>query len=238
MTTRIIAVRPLVAGASALMMIALLGTAPCYAQGAVKLSELINNGGLIIHGDKQFDRFSYSFTGEMPAPELVNVVPIMDLDENLGIQFQGSFTDLFSSQGGSDALIRYRVTVLDPARRITDAHLFGNPELLGDTGSISVTETFAFDVTGEYQMSIFEDETAGSRNAASTVFEPRSILQVTKDISAIAGPTGTVTLSFIDQTFSQIDIPIPEASGVSLMLIGLGCLAGMRFVRRHRRGQV
>jgi hypothetical protein len=171
----------------------------------------------------------------MPAAELVNVVPIQDLDDNLGIQFQGSFTDLYSSQGGSDALIRFHVTALDPARRITDVHLFGNPELLGDTGSISVTETFTFDVSGDHQISIFEDETAGSRNANWTEFAPRSSLQVTKDISAIAGATGTVTLSFVDQTFSQVDIPIPEASASSLMLIGVSCLAGMRFIWRRRR---
>jgi hypothetical protein len=237
MTTPMLAVRPLAAGASALMMIALFGTAPCSAQDVVTLSQLIGNDGLIIHGDKQFDDFSYSFTGDMPGPEAVNVVPIEDMDANLGIQFQGSFTDLFSSQGGSDALIRFRVTVLDPAKRISDAHLFGNPELLGATGSISVTETFTFDVLGEHQMSIFEDETAGSLNADWTEFSPRNTLQVTKDISAIAGATGTVTLSFIDQTFSQIDIPIPEATAGSLMLIGLICLAGMRFVRRHGRGR-
>jgi hypothetical protein len=213
------------------LMIVVLGSAlPCHAQ-SVPLSDLINGGGEIVHGDKVFDQFTYSFTGDMPGPENVNVVPITDVDENLGLQFQGFFSDLFSSQGGSDALIGYRVTVQDPLRWIVDAHLFGNPELLGDTGTMTVTETFVFYTMGDHQMSIFDDETAGSRNADWTEFAPRQVLHVRKDIGAFAGEDGSVTLTFVDQTFSQIDIP--EASTGLLMLIGLACLGAVRWVRRR-----
>lgn len=209
--------------------------APCHAQNGTPLSELINGGGEIIFGDKRFDEFSYAFTGDMPAPDLVNVIPIVDQDENLGIQFQGFFTDLVSSQGGSDALIGYRVSVLNPNKRIVDAHLAGNPLLLGDTGVISVTETFAFDTLGEHALRIYDDELLETKHADSTEFAPRVSLQVTKDIGALARTDGTVTLSYVDQTFSQVEIPIPEASSALLMIVGLTCLGGFVWKRGRRR---
>ena len=50
--------------------------------------------------------------------------------------------DLASSQGGSDALITYMVEVTDPLYLISDAHLAGNPTLLGDPGLDQCVETF------------------------------------------------------------------------------------------------
>lgn len=197
----------------------------------VKLSDLLETGDEIVSGDKKFDEFTYSWTGEMPPPNMVNVVPITDEMGNFGLRFQGAFMDLFSSQGGSDALITYRVMVLDPGRKIVDAHLAGNPELLGDTGSISVTESFTFDTTGDNFMSIFSDEGAGDVAIDWTEFSPRTVLNVRKDIVAFATETGSVTMSYVDQTFSQI----PEASTGAMMLVGTGCLAFWQRQRRRRR---
>jgi hypothetical protein len=197
---------------------------------AVPLSDLLD-GQAVVSGDKRFDQFGYSATGEMPEPGLVNVVPIQDEAGYYGIQFQGLFMDLFSSQGGSDALISYRVTATEPLALISDAHLFGNPELVGDVGSISVTETFTFDDSGENQMSIFDDETDGKRLRDWTFFPPTKVIHVRKDIGAIAGSNGSVTLSFVDQTFSQI--LIPEPSSAILMLIGSLSLTAIQLKRRR-----
>ena len=89
----------------------------------------------------------------------------MDNSGNFGIEFQGAFVDLPSSQGGSDAKIAYHVAVADPTKfLISDAHLAGNPTLLGTTGSISVTETFLpLGAAGEHTMKIYADESVGSK---------------------------------------------------------------------------
>jgi hypothetical protein len=145
--------------------------------------------------------------------------------------------DLVSSQGGSDSLIGYRVTALNPARRIVGSDLFGNPELLGETGVISVTGTFSFDTAHQHQLSIYDDEFRTPRNGDSTEFSPRSVLHVMQDIGGLAPADGTVTLSFVDQTFSQIEVPIPEATSFLLMGIGLACLASVRFGGRFRSSE-
>ncbi len=217
-----------------LMLPAIVAWACLPAQAgtvSVKLSDLLGPEDEIVSGDKKFDEFTYEWSGEMPPPDMVNVVPITDEMGNFGLRFQGAFMDLFSSQGGSDALITYRVMVLDPMRRIVDAHLAGNPELLGDTGSISVTESFTFDTSGDNFMSIFSDEGAGDVAIDWTEFSPRTVLNVRKDIIAFATETGSVTMSYVDQTYSQIEIP--EGSTGAMMLIGTACLAVWQ--RRRRR---
>ena len=114
---------------------------------------------------------------------------------------------------------------------ISDAHLSGNPNLLGTQGSISVTETFLpLGASGEYTMDIFDDESVGQKLTDQVFFTPPvRKLNVQKDILVIATPLSqTVTMSFVNQTFSQI----PEASTLSLSMIGLVSLAGL-LRRRH-----
>ncbi len=178
-------------------------------------------------GDKLFEQFGYTATGDMPGAAGVNVVPIQDDAGNYGIRFQGGFADLASSQGGSDALITYKVTATDLGKLISDAHLQGNPNLLGTTGSISVTETFLpLGPGGEYTMEIYDDEqNPGQPKLVDWVYflPPVRSLNVQKDILIIAG-NQTATLSFVDQTFSQT----PEATTLTLALVSLVSLAGYR----------
>lgn len=213
-----------------------------YLGDAVKLSTLVNNPeGQVVAGDKKFTGFSYLFTGDMPGSGGVNVVPILDdlgdIDPNTGnygIEFQGAFMDLVSSAGGSDALIRYMVEVTDPNYLISDAHLAGNPSLLGDYGSISITETFLpLGEDGEYTMTIYDDESQPVPKLIDWTYfiPPVKKLNVQKDIlaRAVAGtePNGnTATISFIDQTYSQIRIP--EATTLTLAFLSLVSLAGYR----------
>jgi hypothetical protein len=194
----------------------------------VLLSTLVGNpNATYTVGDKIFSDFSYLSTGDMPSAAGVNVAPFVDISGNFGIEFQGAFVDLPSSQGGSDAKIAYHVAVADPTKfLISDAHLAGNPTLLGTTGSISVTETFLpLGAAGEHTMKIYADESVGSKLTDVTFFNPpTSGLDVQKDILVIATPASqTVTLSFVDQTFSQIQVP--ETTTMLLSLIGLVGLA-------------
>jgi hypothetical protein len=198
----------------------------------VALSTLVDNAeATYTVGDKEFSAFTYLATGDMPSAAGVNVAAIIDDDGNFGIRFQGAFADLASSQGGSDALITYMVEALDPNKLISDAHLAGNPTLVGTTGSVSVTETFLpLGANGEYTMTIFDDESAGQKLVDWTYFDPPvRKLNVQKDILFVATEeSGTMTMSFVDQTFSQI----PEATTITLAMIGLTSLVGV--VRRKR----
>ncbi len=197
----------------------------------VKLSTLIDGGGSVTAGDKTFTNFTYLFTNDMPGATGVNIVPIQDDLGNYGIQIQAAFIDLPSSQGGSDAKLSYTVTA-GSNRLISDAHMAGNPNLLGTTGSVSVTETFLpLGANGEFTMEIYDDEGHPVPQLMdSTVFtQPAKSVNVQKDILIIV-PTGgqSGTISFIDQTFSQIEVPEP-----ALGLLMLGSVAGFAFLRRR-----
>lgn len=197
----------------------------------VALSTLLTSGASITAGDKTFTNFTYIFTNNMPGPVGVNIVPIQDDLGNYGIQIQGAFIDLPSSAGGSDAKLSYTVTA-GGNHLISDAHMAGNPNLLGETGSVSVTETFLpLGANGEYTMEIYDDEGRPLPQLMdSTVFAtPAKSIDVQKDILIIvptAGQSGTI--SFIDQTFSQIEVPEPTVG-----IVVLGSLFGYAFARRR-----
>lgn len=198
----------------------------------VALSTLLTPNGSITVGDKVFTNFTYTFTGDMPAPALVNVLPILDDANNLGIRFQGAFIDTTGAVGGSDALITYKVTA-DAFHLISDAHLEGNPVRLGALGSISVAETFLpLGAQGQYTMKIYDDQNVNPPKLVdNTVFAtPVQSLNVQKDILGLAKVNpqspdlpSTVTLSFVDQTFSQINVPEPAAFAlIFASVVGLG----------------
>jgi hypothetical protein len=189
----------------------------------VVLSTLTVPGATILVGDKTFSSFNYTFTGDMPPAALVNVIPITDNAGNFGIRFQGAFIDTTGAAGGSDALITYNVTA-DATHLISDAHLEGNPARLGTLGSMSVTETFLpLGANGQFTMKIYDDQNVTPPKLVdSTVFTtPVKTLNVQKDILGLAkvdqqSPNGpqTVTLSFVDQSFSQIVVPEPATVGL------------------------
>jgi hypothetical protein len=221
----------ILAGVGALLLMTCFSpwTASCSAAliiGApVALSTLIVPEATIIVGDKTFGGFTYTITGDMPPAPLVNVVPITDDAGNFGIRFQGAFIDTTGAVGGSDALITYTVTA-DASHLISDAHLEGNPSRLGALGSMSVTETFLpLGANGQFTMKIYDDQNVTpAKLVDNTIFTtPVRTLNVQKDILGLAkvnqsSPIGTVTLSFVDQTFSQI--VVPEPTTIALLFAG------------------
>jgi len=228
-------------GVLLLSMFALPWHASCSAATIigtpVALSTLLVPNATITSGDKTFSGFSYLATGDMPVPANVNVVAIQDGAGNFGIEFQGAFIDTTGVPGGSDALIRYTVTA-DATHLISDAHLEGNPARLGAFGSMSVTETFLpLGANGEFTMKIYDDQNVNPPKLVdNTVFTtPTRSLSVQKDILGLAkvnpqSPTApsTVTLSFVDQTYSQITIPEPATAALML-----GGVMGLGLVRRR-----
>ena len=217
--------------------VALMAAAAVVAlAGAVRpaqaelLSHLIENNGSIPSGDKLFDDFEYTSTGDMPDASRVNVRAIQDpVTGDYGLTFEGGFADL-QGGGSSDAVIRYRVTVQDPSQYIVGVHMAGNPAVVGGDGAVSVTETF-LPTDPNTIMAIF-DNSPGDHSLLSwaALDEDQRIrtLHVQKDIFANAANEALATISFIDQTFEQV----PEPATTALMLLGAGGM-GLVFGRRR-----
>lgn len=226
-------VRCVVSSVVAISLTCIGGQADAQTHG---LQDLIATSGDFTVEDKRFFDFSYNAVGEMPPADMVDVIEIVDGDGNPGIRFQGAFIDSTFTAGGSDALIVYRVESLGPL--ITDIHLSGNPNLLGTAGSISVTEeVFGVNANGSTgpliaRVDIFEDGNAGFKEVDWADFsQPWQAVEVVKDILAFAG-NGDVTLSRIDQTFSQVPEPAMSVS----TLCGVVALVAILQRRLRRLG--
>lgn len=214
------------------LAIALFGLAPPSVRAA-SLADLIASNGTIVQGDKLFSNFGYTPTGEMPLASGVTVTGIgtgLGTDY-IGLRFQGAFSDFFLTAGGSDALITYDVTVTDPNYWITDAHLDSNVSAAAGTGSGTITESFLpvfppfltnFSINpGTTQ--VHDDYTWGSGYKT---------LHVQKDINLLA-LAGSVSMSLVDQRYSQSVVPLPATANMGLALIG--CL-GVFGVWRRLKG--
>ena len=189
--------------------------------------DTLTSGGSILCGDKYFNDFTYLATGSMPDASGVNVVCTTS-NGNLGLRFQGGFNDQ-PGGGPSDALITYTVSVVGSSNLITDAHITGNPAVLGGLGSISVTDTW-LEFPGP-TISIFDFKPGTTQASDSIIFsDPVPVLHAQKDILALAA-TGLPTLSFIDQTYSQTSVPEPGTLG----LLGIGLLGLGGYGWRRRR---
>lgn len=173
------------------------------------LSDLLQ-GGRLWSGDKEFSDFSYLGGGDMPAAEDIWVKAITDASGHVGIRFQGAFVDA-PGDGPSDALIGYTVTA-PPDKLISDVHLGANPLVFGGDGAVTITETFlgtndnvvlsAYDLApGGRQLTDWADlvDAAGNLAPVQQLRVQKDVIAWSRDESAIA------TMSFIDQSFSQID---------------------------------
>jgi hypothetical protein len=181
------------------------------------LDDLIAEDGSITVGDKLFDQFGYLSTGDMPDASGVNVVPTTDAGGNFGLRFQGGFLDLFDD---------------NPRFLISDVHLAGNPAIIGpegqESGLIGVQETFLPDDLTS--LAIFDIEPGSTVQLVDWDFltTPVKTLHVQKDIIAFADAAGSAaTLSFVDQTFSQV-AAVPEPSTISLLILGMAALWRLR----------
>lgn len=205
--------------------------APCRAEtmvidGPVVLSDLTGGDTLIV-GDKVFSNFTYAATGDMPLADYVNVIPIQDCDGNFGIRFQGGFIDL-PGKSASDALITFSVTP-SAGMLIHDVHLAANVDLFGGDGFAGISETFLPDF--QFSLNVFDDGTTQQlidwADLPELVGPGQTIetLQVQKDILLLSSNGPAATISFVDQTFSQV----PEPASALLLLVAL---CGIRLYRR------
>jgi hypothetical protein len=197
-----------------------MGTA---SAAIVPLSDLLN-GQTITSGDKVFSNFTYRKTGDMPSAPGVNVETIQDANGDYGLRFQGAFLD---QPGGdaSDALVTFDVSVANAGWTIDGVTLSANPAVFNGAGLASVTETFVPTIIDDklvvYDFGGGDDLLLDQISFASGY----ASLPVQKDVILHAtGDTGAVTMSFFDQTFSQV----PEPSSLVLAIAGLLCLGRIR----------
>lgn len=197
----------------------------------VRLDQLLGPGGGSIQvDDKLFDDFSYSWSGDMPSPDRVNVAPFVDDHGNPGLEITGPFQDL-PSPGGSDAVISYSVWVThpDPHVKISDVHLYGQLNVAGGPGNVLITESY-LNTSPEF-LSIFYENPPGAGQLTDWTFlaTPVRHLRVKKDILANAtGQSGIAAVTIIEQSFSQV----PEPCSALLALVMGVCLCGRRRGRR------
>ena len=64
------------------------------APAAVTIQDLIVDQGSITSGDKLFDQFTFSSSGDMPTADQVEVIAITGANGDFGIRFFGGFVDV------------------------------------------------------------------------------------------------------------------------------------------------
>jgi hypothetical protein len=191
----------------------------------VPLSDLLN-GQTIQSGDKMFSDFTYTKTGDMPSPENVNVETIQAANGDFGLRFQGGFVDQAGGDS-SDALVTFNVSVANAGWLINGVTLSANPAVFNGAGLASVTETFVPTIIDD-KLVVYDFGNGDDLLLDEITFAGGyAMLPVQKDVILHANDpsgTGAVTMSYFDQTFSQV----PEPAGLVLVIAGLLCLGRIR----------
>jgi hypothetical protein len=197
-------------------------------QGTMADYLLLGAGGCTIF-DKVFYDFGYS--GLNKEASQVQVVPLINDPNNPGLGFQSVWSAAGSSEMDSNITFSVAVQGTPAPARIKDASLvmFGGANYPGAAtvteglcvpggGCIGNLYTFDYDLPGLIQL---ED---------STVFTPTGVILVRKDIGVAGnGGTGSATITFVEDRFSQV----PEPASIMLLGAALVGIGGM--LRRKTR---
>jgi len=186
-------------------------------------------------GDKVFNMFSYSSTGDMPAATEIKVFGFQDPDDNFGLSLHGVFLDDRGDVTGSTATLNFDVTISDEGQQlgrvISDAHLFLGGSGVPADSKISVDESFQ---NASEALRVFSSTIRGF--ATTQLFdwvdfsETATSRQVTTLISALTAEEANLPAraTAIDFSFSQI---VPEPSTALLMMCAGVTFAAGRFRR-------
>ena len=211
---------------------------------AVTLAELISTNGTITVGDKLFSDFAYTADGftndatglvwggtaaDYLAQAALITVTGSQLDGNWGLDFMGNW---HVNGATANANIDYKVTVLDPAKYLSDFHLDGSPSVIGASGQAQVIESVnsvgghgAIPTVPNDLLTIYSATGVGtdvndvSFTAAGNF--PRAAM-IETDIILSALPGSQASLGHVQESFSQS--PVPEPSTYAMVLAGLAAV--------------
>lgn len=230
------------------LLLGLLLTFGTTTAQAVSLAELFNDGSITV-GDKLFDNWSlvdyYTSDGRDFNPGNIEVEGLSDGD--YGLRFNVTNDELYVQGDGIyayvDLMFGFRVSVLDPNWKITDASMDLNYGVLGwtpdgdtDIGMFikeTVGSTSGLDDLGDFSVEFSRlDDDQFNDTFSTTVFAAQSEIWVTKNILVwAADDTDWAKIDGFDQRFSQTQTVIPEPSTIVLTLLGL---AGLVVARKRR----
>lgn len=227
------------------LCLALTSAAPAEATG-ISLADLINpqcEVCSITVGDKLFSDFRFTIfstdpTKTTPGDASGITVSGFQVGDLLGLEFNGGIT----AQDGAtlDLTIGYKVTVLDPNQLISDVELIfnGNASLGSHT---SVIETVLDAMPGPDQEALIgealvQDPPNGQHDTIIDLSRAVRMVLVQKDIILQAADLpllgGNVTISIVDQLFSQTRPPNEVPEPASLVLLGSGIMGLATRLRR------
>ncbi len=198
------------------------GAALALAAMSVQAVPITSAGSLTI-GDKTFSNFTCSITSgglALTGPNACSQINVEVIgDGSAGSPYGLAFNSGFSAfgLGWEDILLGYRVTVTDPSQAIDEIGLAFNGSFVG-LAVTQVVETVFNNGNLVGQAEVHNGSGIGAQlqdlislNGAYTV------LDVVKDIY-LGAAGGLASISYIQQTFPQTDVPLPAP----LALLGLG----------------
>jgi len=213
-------------GVAALLLAALVLTAG-QADAAI-LKDLVDTGGTIVEADKEFSNFTYNIVGSgryVADPTAIDVSGIT-LNGEHGLQFAGAIAAFSQIVPNSSAtvVIGFDVTVTDPDWFIDDISLSFNGTAEGPQALARVDETVV--ISGPVVVGQAAVQTPAPLSDHQLLTGAYSTVHVEKEIYVTGGPDGYATISFVNQTFSQV----PEPATLGLLAIGS---IGLFLIRRR-----
>ncbi|MEQ9624462.1 PEP-CTERM sorting domain-containing protein [Coleofasciculus chthonoplastes] len=211
-----------------------------------KLSNLIENDGYLVVGDKWFNNFEFTLNtnvaNNVAIPMNASQLSVFETttQDGFGLSLRGAIATVSNQQDGlfsiEDFTFGYDVHVHEPNLYISDIHLDFNPQISGD-GFASVAETI---------FEINEDGLKGDVLAKAAVnSDPGEVLQdwaflpedklvkwarIEKDVLLTSGDMGSASISIINQVVSQTSVPEP---GTVTGLLAIGSLSVGAMLKRH-----
>ena len=201
------------------------------------LGELM--GGLsFIVGDKVFDDWETVHNRSTSSADPLETVvgAIADQPQLVRLLFDGQENRSLYAEGNDfiDFAFRFKVRATDATQRLKDVGL--RLRRFQSNGGMEMTE-FVYDEGGSLIDSFAVLAASPFQPAMTDVFDPREVIVVEKHIFLDGGidDEGEPLTSFI-YTFSQDFSQTPEPSTWTMLVIGVGVIAGLKYRVRRRDG--